>query len=179
MKDYHELANEKWLYFKLLVSSNGLFVYNSPSNFPFSSIKSFLSFASPGLECGSPSLCVPNCYSLLFLNKPILLIKWLFYCFSLYYKHHGSQLLHMYLMSLADPWEIYGILRASSKFPVAQMVESPCNAGDPGSIPGFGRSPGKGNGNPLQYSCLENPMDGGAWWVTVHGGAKSWTWLSN
>ena len=42
------------------------------------------------------------------------------------------------------------------------------NAGDPASIPGSGRSPGEGNGNPLQYSCLENPMDGGAWQVTVH-----------
>ena len=40
-------------------------------------------------------------------------------------------------------------------------------------------SPGEGNGNPLQYSCLENPMDGGAWWATVHRVAKSWTWLSN
>ena len=47
--------------------------------------------------------------------------------------------------------------------------ESACNAGDLGSIPGSGRSPGEGNGNPLQYSCLENPMDGGAWWAIVHG----------
>ena len=47
------------------------------------------------------------------------------------------------------------------------------NAGDPGSIPGSGRSPGEGNGNPLQYSCLENPMDRGAWWATVHGVAES------
>ena len=46
---------------------------------------------------------------------------------------------------------------------------SASNAGDPGLIPGLGRSPGEGNGNPLQYSCLENPMDGGAWWATVHG----------
>ena len=46
------------------------------------------------------------------------------------------------------------------------------NAGDPGLIPGSGRSPGKGNSNPLQYSCLENPMDGGAWWATVHEVAK-------
>ena len=53
------------------------------------------------------------------------------------------------------------------------------NAGDLGSIPGLGRSPGEGNGNPLQYSCLENPMDGGAWWATVHGVAKSWTRLSD
>ena len=51
--------------------------------------------------------------------------------------------------------------------------ESACNAGDLGSIPGSGRSPGEGNGNPLQYSCLENGMDRGAWWATVHGVAKS------
>ena len=47
--------------------------------------------------------------------------------------------------------------------------ESACNAGDPGSIPELGRSPGEGNGNPLQYSCLENSMDRGAWQATVHG----------
>ena len=56
---------------------------------------------------------------------------------------------------------------------VAQMVESACKAGDPGSIPGSGRSPAEGNGNPLQYSCLENPMYGGAWWATVHGVVES------
>ena len=56
---------------------------------------------------------------------------------------------------------------------------SACNVGDPGSIPGLGRSPGEGNGNPLQYSCLENPMDGGAWWATVPGVAKSQTRLSD
>jgi len=49
------------------------------------------------------------------------------------------------------------------------------NATDPGSIPGSGRSPEEGNGNPLQYSHLENPMDGGAWWAAVHGVAKSRT----
>ena len=53
------------------------------------------------------------------------------------------------------------------------------NAEDLSSIPGLGRSPGKGNGNPLQYSCLEDPMDGGTWWATVHGVAKSRTRLSN
>ena len=47
--------------------------------------------------------------------------------------------------------------------------ESACNAGDPGLIPGLGRSPGEGNGNSLQYSSLENSMDRGAWWATVHG----------
>ena len=49
------------------------------------------------------------------------------------------------------------------------------DTGDLGSIPGLGRTPGEGNGTPLQYSCLENPMDRGAWWVTVHGIAKSQT----
>ena len=52
--------------------------------------------------------------------------------------------------------------------------ESACNVGDIGSLPGLGRSPGEGNGNPLQYSCLENPMDRGVWWATVHGVAKDW-----
>ena len=56
---------------------------------------------------------------------------------------------------------------------------SASNAGDLGSIPGLGRSLGEGNGNPLQYSCLENPMDRGAWWATVHGVAKSQTQLSD
>ena len=51
--------------------------------------------------------------------------------------------------------------------------EFACNAGDQGSIPGLGRSPGEGNGNPLQYSCLENPMDRGAWLATEHGVSKS------
>ena len=53
--------------------------------------------------------------------------------------------------------------------------ESAYNAGHPGSIPGSGRPPGEGNGNPHQYSCLENYMDRGAWQATVHGVAKSWT----
>ena len=60
------------------------------------------------------------------------------------------------------------------------MVKNPhANAGDAGLIPGSGRSPGEGNGNLLQYSCLENPMDRGAWWAIVHGVAKSRTRLSN
>ena len=59
------------------------------------------------------------------------------------------------------------------------LIVSACNVGDLGLIPGSGRSPGEGNGNPLQYSCLENPMDGGAWLATVHGVAKSQTRLSD
>ena len=58
-------------------------------------------------------------------------------------------------------------------FPRGSVVKNPpINAEDTGSIPGLGRSPGEGNGNPLQYSCLENPMNRGAWWATVHGVAK-------
>ena len=55
----------------------------------------------------------------------------------------------------------------------------PANTGDLGSISALGRIPGEGNGNPLQYSCLENPMDRGAWWATVHRVTKNQTGLSN
>ena len=68
-------------------------------------------------------------------------------------------------------------------FLVAQRLKrlpvSAHNAGNLGSIPGSGRSPGEGNGHPLQYSCLENPMDRGAWWAAVHGVAKSQTQLND
>ena len=68
-------------------------------------------------------------------------------------------------------------------FPCGSVVKNPpANAGDTGvsgSVPGLGRPPGEGNGNPLQYSCLENPMDGGARRATVHGVPKSWTQLSD
>ena len=58
-------------------------------------------------------------------------------------------------------------------FPGGSLVKTlRANAGDKGLIPGSGRSPGEGNDNPLQYSCLENPMDGGAWWATVHVDTK-------
>ena len=65
-------------------------------------------------------------------------------------------------------------------FPCGSVVKNlSANVGDMGLIPGSGRSPGGGNGNPLQYSCLGNPMDRGAWQATVHGIAKSWTQLSD
>ena len=67
-------------------------------------------------------------------------------------------------------------------FPGGTVVKNPpANAGDVrdvGLIPGSGRSSGVGTGDPLQYSCLGNPMDRGAWWAADHGAAKSWTWLS-
>ena len=69
-------------------------------------------------------------------------------------------------------------LRASQAALVVKNL--PANAGDirdAGLIPGSGRSPGGGHGNPLQYSCLENPMDREAWWATVHRVTKSWTLL--
>ena len=63
-------------------------------------------------------------------------------------------------------------------FPGRSAVKNlPTNVGDVGSVPGSGRSPGKGNGNLLQYSCLGNPMDRGAWRATVQGVTKRWTWL--
>ena len=65
------------------------------------------------------------------------------------------------------------------KFNDSDGKESACSARDLGSIPGSGRSPGGGHGNPLQYSCLENPMDIGAWWATVHEVAKNQLRLSD
>ena len=67
-------------------------------------------------------------------------------------------------------------------FQVTLVLKNPANVGDigdPGSIPGSGRSPGGGHGNPLQCSCLENAMDRGAWQVTVHKVTKNWTPLSD
>ena len=66
-----------------------------------------------------------------------------------------------------------------SGFPGGSVKKSACTARDPGPILGLGRSPGEVSGNSLQYSCLGNPMDRGAWWAAVHGVAKSWTWLHN
>ena len=64
-------------------------------------------------------------------------------------------------------------------FITSDSKASACSAGDPGSIPGSGRSPGEGTSTPLQYSCLENPMDGGTWQATVHGVTESQTRLSD
>ena len=71
-------------------------------------------------------------------------------------------------------------IRLVARFPGGSEVKvSACNEGNLGSSPGSGIFPGKGNGNLLQYSCLENPTDGGAWWATVHGVTKSRTRLSD
>ena len=79
----------------------------------------------------------------------------------------GSEVLCLYRSFLRDCILVF------KGFPGgAEVKASACNVGDLGSIPGLGRSPGEGNGNPLQYSCLENPMDGGAWWATFHGSQR-------
>ena len=81
-------------------------------------------------------------------------------------------------LNFREAWE--DVSRGSFIPPGGSEVKaSACNVGDLGLIPGSGRFPGEGNGNPLQYSYLENPMDGGAWWATVHRVAKSWTRLSD
>ena len=85
-------------------------------------------------------------------------------------------------MGLGGFWELVMDREAWSQTRLSNWTEdgkeSACRAGDPGSVPGLGRSLGEGNGNPLQYSCLENSMDSGAWRATVHGITKSQTQLS-
>ena len=79
-----------------------------------------------------------------------------------------------------SPAHLNTLVGTSLGFPAgSDGKESACNAEDLGSIPGLGRSHGGGHGNPLQFSCLENPMDRGAWWATNHGVAQSWTRLSD
>ena len=79
------------------------------------------------------------------------------------------------LKILRERWNYKRVL-GKLGFPVgSDSKQSTCDAGDPGWIPGLGRSPGEDHGNTLQCSCLENPMDRGAWRATVHGVAKSWT----
>ena len=70
-----------------------------------------------------------------------------------------------------DSYSLLGVLWAQERFPGGSAVknESACQAGDLGSIPESGRTPGEGNGNPLQYPCLDNPRDRGAWRATIHG----------
>ena len=74
---------------------------------------------------------------------------------------------------------IHGNVHVLASLVALDGKESACHPGDPGSIPGSGRSPGGGNGNPLQFLCLENAMDRGARWATVHGVAESRTPLSD
>ena len=99
---------------------------------------------------------------------------------------------HSFLLTHSDEISIPSYLSINGKnpglelwsqsrdFPGGSAVKNmPASAGDAGSIPMLGRSPRKGNGKPLLYFCLGNPMLRGAWWGTVHGVAKGWKWLSN
>ena len=83
-------------------------------------------------------------------------------------------------MPICNCDDIYHILICFGGFLGGSVVKNPpANTGDACMIPGWGKSPGEGNGNPLQYSCLENPMDRGVWQATVHGVAESQTRLSD
>ena len=104
------------------------------------------------------SLCWASCMMFPCVSLPLLLLGVEPFCF----------LLHNFWVNTDLLWG----------FPGGSMVKNPpVNAGDGGLIPGSGRSPGGGNDNSLQYTCLENPMDRGAWWATVHGVTKSQTRL--
>ena len=96
------------------------------------------------------------------------------YCFSAVQQSESAICVHISLL-------FWIFIPFRSGFPGSDVKEFACNegaTGDPGSIPGSGRALGEGTGNPLQYSCLENSMDRGAWRATVHGVAKSQTRLS-
>ena len=116
---------------------------------------------------------------LLFISVIIVSIaKMLLKYEEVYYSIHSF--IHLiWSLSACDKPDFRVIIGSSTRgFPGGSEVKaSACSVGDLGSIPGLGRSPGEGNGNPLQYACLENPMDGGAWWIRVHGVAKSRTQL--
>ena len=84
----------------------------------------------------------------------------------IYIYTHTHTYIHTWSSALQE------ILYLLSHYSVAQMMNLPANAGNEASITGSGRSPGGGNGNPLQYSCLGNPLDRGTWWATVHGVPK-------
>ena len=87
----------------------------------------------------------------------------------------------MKFLAISDVYSTFSIsYRRLMVFPGGSGIKSlPANEGNAGLIHVWGRSPGEGNGNPIQYSCLGNPMDRGAWWATVHGVTKSWTRLSD
>ena len=135
-------------------------------------------------------LVTKRLWFLVCLTPPCLLLLSL----SLFFSLCGSIWLSMFVLEKQaamwwealwkSPWEFppsrKGLVSLLLDFPGGSAgKKSACNAEDLGLIPGSGRSPGEGNGAPLQYSCLENPMDWGAWWATVHGVAKSRTRLND
>ena len=146
------------------------------------------------LILGDPLVLLPSIFASIgvFSNELALHFRWPKYC-SLSFSISPSTEYSGFI-SFAMYW--FGLLAVQESSPapqfkgisssvlsllwtslVAQMVDSTCSAADMGSIPGLGRSPGEGNGKPLQYSCLKNSMDRGAWRAAVHGVEKSWTRL--
>ena len=105
---------------------------------------------------------------------------------TLYEKHYGKSPTVYILLWVLLVWCLLHSMNGHPFLLLCFLIgsdskESACNVADLGSIPGLGRLPGGGHGNPLQYSWLDNPMDRGSWWATVHRVAKSWTqlkWLS-
>ena len=110
--------------------------------------------------------------------NPVFAILALFFLFACYFlEHPDSIVIRRYLFfgfhSFPFPMCFMGFPGGSDG------KESACNVGDLALIPGSGRSPGEGTGDPLQYSSLENSIDKGAWWATVHGVTKKWTQMSD
>ena len=153
----------------------------------------WLAFLS--LSAGQWSICryqqslmlLSRFYSLLLLKNYLFIFNWLMIgLISVIHQHELTIGVHMSppsWISLPAPTHSHSSRLLQNKpywgFPCgSDGEESPCNVGDLGSIPGSGRSPGEGNGNPLQCSCLENPMDRGGWWATVNGVTNSWAGLS-
>ena len=87
--------------------------------------------------------------------------------------NYASPLIHRFFFF----HKYYSTIGASQEALVLKNLSA--NARDTGSVPGLGRHPGEGNSNALQYSCLENSTDRGAWWAAVHGATEGWTWLSH
>ena len=146
-------------------------------------------FLMPTFNCGLVKICFVMLWWWINIEISSFIQRWLIsYSGNMSKRDQsGTSLLHS-TQALRVIWEQHldshcqFLLGASQ---VALVVKTlPANAGDirdTGSTPGSGSSPGERHGNPLQYSCLENPMDRGAWWVTVQRVAKSWTllkWLS-
>ena len=155
-----------------------LSITNSRSLFTLMSIESVM--PSNRLMLCLPLLLPPSVFASIrvFSNESVLRLRWpqcWSFSFSISPSNEYSELISSKLLVFI---KMLPSMRGGLLWWL-RSEESACNAGDTGSIPGSGRSPGRGGGNPLQYSCLENSMDRGAWWATVHRGPKSQTGLSN
>ena len=133
-----------------------------------------------GLGCLSRMFWRRGSDLLSFSAKPVCSPFWALVFRRWGFARQGSPFISPLSEAEEQAWQIH--IRSSCTWGAPLMAhgkESTCNAGDVGLIPGSWRFPGEGNRYPFQYSCLENPMDRGAWWAIVHGAAKSWTWLSH